>query len=173
MMTEPNPWWRVVFDQHESRLIAYAKRLTGNVERAKDIVQEAFLRLLQEERAVVESHVVAWLYTVCRNLAIDLLRKESRMTVLDDKHWRQTAVQDPKADQQIESHETNHSLLAFIESLPEQQQEVLRLKFNGGLSYRQIAAILSVSESNVGFLLSTALKTIRGCWPKQNVGEVL
>lgn len=173
MTSDANPWWRVVFDGHESRLIAYTKRFTGDVERAKDIVQEAFLRLLQEDRTVVESHVVAWLYTVCRNLAIDLLRKESRMTALDDKHWRQTAVQDPITDQQIEDREKNHSLMAFIESLPEQQQEVLRLKFNGGLSYRQIASILSLSESNVGFLLSTALKTIRGCWPKQNAGEVI
>jgi len=39
---------------------------------------------------------------------------------------------------------------------------VLRLKFQEGLSYREIAAITDVSVSNVGFLLHTALKTLRG-----------
>ena len=62
----------------------------------------------------------------------------------------------------VEQQEESGRVREQIASLPDRQQEVLRLKFQEGLSYREIAAITDVSVSNVGFLLHTALKTLRG-----------
>ena len=55
---------------------------------------------------------------------------------------------------------TSH-VLALLARLPENQQEVIRLKFQHGMSYRQISAITGHSESNVGFLIHSGLKSIR------------
>jgi len=49
----------------------------------------------------------------------------------------------------------------FLSKLPEKQQEVIRLKFQQQMSYREIAQCTELSESNVGYLLSTGLKTLR------------
>ena len=53
---------------YESQLIAYAANiLAGDVERARDVVQDTFLRLWQSEPGRVRDNLKAWLYTVCRN----------------------------------------------------------------------------------------------------------
>lgn len=64
---------------HEGALLRYAVRLTGDSEAAQDIVQETFLRLCRADMSKVGDHVSTWLFHVCRNLAVDYFRKESRM----------------------------------------------------------------------------------------------
>jgi RNA polymerase sigma-70 factor (ECF subfamily) len=61
----------------------------------------------------------------------------------------------------IESSEANAGVLRQLAALPTNQQEVVRLKFQEAMSYRQIAAITGLSESNVGYLLHTAIKSLR------------
>ena len=51
--------------------------------------------------------------------------------------------------------------VASLEKLPESQREVIRLRFQSDLSYREISAITELSESNVGFLLHKGLKQLR------------
>ena len=48
-----------------------------------------------------------------------------------------------------------------MHGLPDRQQEILRLKFQGGLSYRQIADVMDLTVSNVGFLIHTSIKALR------------
>ena len=63
--------------------------------------------------------------------------------------------------QQLERHQNLHHVVRIIETLPSQQQEVVVLKFQNGLSYKQIAQIMELSVSHVGVLLHTAMKAIR------------
>lgn len=49
----------------------------------------------------------------------------------------------------------------LLEALPENQQEVVRLKFQAGLSYREISRVTELSVSNVGYLIHTAIRTLR------------
>lgn len=73
-----------------------------------------------------------------------------------------TAVEDAQrpADQ-IQQQEQTEILNDRISLLPQKQQEVLRLKFQSGLSYREIAEVMDVSATNVGFLLHTAIGKLR------------
>jgi len=49
----------------------------------------------------------------------------------------------------------------MLQSLPERQQEVIRMKFQGGLSYREIANVMDLTVNHVGVLIHSGLKTIR------------
>lgn len=109
-----------------------------------------------------------WLYTVCRNRAIDVIRKESRvkqMPELDNQAGRSAALepvaQVPLPSHAIEASEAATGLLKQIATLPDRQQEVLRLKFHGELSYKEIAKIMGLTSTNVGFILHTAISRLR------------
>ena len=90
-----NDWVRAAVDQFERPLTLYASRLLGDPDRARDVVQDVFLKLCCQERERVEPHLAEWLFTVCRNRALDVLRKEGRMTRLSDEQVR--ARPDPLA----------------------------------------------------------------------------
>ena len=80
---DPGRWIRDALERFERPLTGYAQRLLGDLERARDAVQETFLRLCKQERDKVEEHLAQWLFTVCRNQTLDVLRKESRMAAID------------------------------------------------------------------------------------------
>src|SRR5690606_25592437 len=131
-----------------------------------DVVQDTFLKLCREERASLDGHLAQWLYTVCRNKALDVRRKESRMTALAepaardrDQNHRNGHV--PQPHEALEAQETTARILGHLAELTDNQQECIRLKFQHGLSYREIAAVLDLSVSNVGFLIHTGLKKLR------------
>jgi len=155
-------WVTGALDQYEGGLVVYAARLTRDVHAARDVVQEAFLRLCGEDRTRVEPHVKAWLYTVCRRLAIDELRKERHVssnlgeTTIDARAGREA---DPAGA--AETRDEASRALRLLADLPENQREVIDLKFRHGLMYREIADVTGLSAGNVGFLIHTGLKTLR------------
>jgi RNA polymerase sigma-70 factor (ECF subfamily) len=61
----------------------------------------------------------------------------------------------------MEQAESQAAVLALIGHLPPNQQEVIRLKFQSGFSYKEISRITSLSVSNVGFLIHTAVTRLR------------
>ena len=68
-------------------------------------------------------------------------------------------VPGPTAD--LERREESTRMTGRIDALPERDQELLRLKFQEGLSYKQISAVTHLSVSNVGFILHRALRRLR------------
>ncbi len=66
-------WIKKALHRYERPLLRYAARITGNAEAARDVVQETFLRLCSAKREKVEDHLAAWLYTVARNHALNVL----------------------------------------------------------------------------------------------------
>src|SRR5512143_2748357 len=82
--TDAAAWMRGVLDRFEVRLTSYAARLTGNVESARDVVQDTFLRLWSADRAAVEPILPQWLFAVCRNRAVDVRRRGKHMARTND-----------------------------------------------------------------------------------------
>lgn len=142
-------------------LTHYATRLLRDAERARDVVQDTFVKLLAAPRAEIDGHAVEWLFTVCRNRALDVLRKERRVTTLDPDHDARAVSAEPWPGRELEKAETQEAVLRLIGSLPRNQQEVVRLKFQHGFSYKEISRITGLSISNVGFLIHTAVARLR------------
>ncbi|MFT7463472.1 MAG: RNA polymerase sigma factor (sigma-70 family) [Pseudohongiellaceae bacterium] len=154
-------WFHDALARLEGPLTRYARGFTRDTERARDVVQDTFLRLLRQERAAVEGHLTEWLYTVCRNRALDVCRKEGRMTTTDETGFVGLVAKEPDPGAVLERRETTGQVLQLLERLPEKQREVIRLKFSGGLSYKEISRITNHSVSYVGVLIHTGMKTLR------------
>jgi RNA polymerase sigma-70 factor (ECF subfamily) len=154
-------WVRSALERHESSLLRYAASITGDAERARDIVQDTFIRLWAEDPAGLDGKLTEWLFTVCRNRALDVQRKERRMTPLTeiDLETREASGLSPAAS--AEARDSSTRALQFLDSLPQNQREVIRLKFQGGLSYQEISRVTDLSVSNVGFLIHTGIKALR------------
>ena len=158
---EPDEWLSSLVARYEGPLILYAQRLLGELSRARDVVQETFLRLCRTPRAEVAGHEAAWLYTVCRRAALDVKRKERRMTLITDQTAATFPSAEPDPASAIERSESAAEVMRMLERLPENQKEAITLKFGHGLSYKEIAEITGHTVSNVGFLIHTGLKTVR------------
>jgi RNA polymerase sigma-70 factor (ECF subfamily) len=155
-------WVRAAVRRYERPLVAYAAHLTGNLDQARDVVQETFVRLCGADRAEVEPRLAAWLFTVTRNGAIDLRRKQKRMRLVeDDEPFAAMVAGQTPPDLVAERGDSLSAVLDAIATLPPVQQEAVRLKFQHGLSYKEIGAVLNLTATNVGFILHTALKAVR------------
>lgn len=152
-------WLLDLVGRHQAPLTHYAARLVGDVEKARDLVQETFLRLWREGPAVLGDNPPAWLFTVCRNLAFDNLRKEKRMVSLSGTDDIAMAGEAP--DQSLEHQQGMSGVLEAMGRLPRAQQEVLRLKFQNGLSYKDISRVTGHSVSHVGVMIHSGIKTLR------------
>ena len=142
-------------------MVRYAQRITADLEQARDVVQETFTQLCREEPGHVDGHLAQWLFTVCRNKALDVRRKENRMHPLSETMAEACPSREPSQETALEQHDTADMIFKRLATLPENQQEVVRLKFQNGLSYKEIATITKLSVTNVGYLLHTALSKLR------------
>ncbi|MDX6767025.1 MAG: sigma-70 family RNA polymerase sigma factor [Candidatus Methylacidiphilales bacterium] len=150
-------WLQESFTAYESRLIHYAQQFVGDWETARDVAQDSFLKLCQQEPRKVGDPPGAWLYRVARNRALDILRARKRYpqdeldSVEDTLPHPGTETPDPRLAQVWET----------LGKLTPKQQEVVRLKFLHGLSYKEIRKVTGLSESNIGFIIHSAVRELR------------
>jgi len=154
-------WIRAVMDEYQGRLIRFAARITGDLDSARDVVQDTFLRLCREDGDKTRDHLAAWLFRVCRNRALDVRRKEGPLMPLDEQaelRLERSSV-DPMTI--LEASERARRIQALLSELPRSQHEVLRLRFQENLSYKEISAVTRHSVSHVGVLIHYGLQNLR------------
>jgi RNA polymerase sigma-70 factor (ECF subfamily) len=168
-MPQPDPAeLGALLDRYERPLVRYAQSIIGDLEGARDVVQETFITFLRRgpegasaasSDGAASNHLEGWLFTVCRNRALDQRRKQSRIIYMEQTDDRTS--DEPGPGLMLERKESAGSLLRLLDQLSENQRDVIRLKFQNDLSYREIAEITKLSVGNVGFLLHTGLKKLR------------
>ncbi len=154
-------WVRSAVERFEGPLTLYAARLLGDADAARDVVQETFLRLCSQAKGEVDPKLAEWLFTVCRNRATDVLRKEGRMSQLGDAMADARTSPEPGPEELAERAEAASRILGLLDGLPRGQREVIRLKFQNGFSYQEISRISGYTVGNVGYLIHVGLKSIR------------
>ncbi len=154
-------WVAEAFVRYERPLLAYACRLLGgDFGAAQDAVQETFMRLCREDPDKVAGRLAAWLFSVCRTRVIDMKRLKGVLPT--SEHAAAVADDEPGPAAALEADEQSHQLAKLLDELSPRQQEVLRLRLQAELSYREIADVTGLSVSNVGFHLHAAVRSLRG-----------
>lgn len=161
--SDPTSWLNDVVDRYQRPLLAYAARmLGGDIEAAQDAVQETFLRLCRATPAELEERIAAWLFAVCRSRVIDMQRTQTRQPLVTDQ-IEASPPTDPGPDPASASEDADRAiqLARLIEQLAPGQQEVLRLRLDAGLSYREIADATGLTVGSVSSQLHDAIRNLR------------
>lgn len=140
----------------------YAFRLLSDHEAAKDVAQDVFLRLEKRKRQETIEHERAWAYRTARNLVIDRFRKLGRLTSSAENVAElpgEATLFNPAVI--AEKKEMIEMMQNKMNALPPRQREVLRLKFQEGLKYAEIAEVIGEPVSTVGWLLHEAIRKLR------------
>lgn len=160
-LTSPSGWIASALERYERPLLRYAAHLLGQADRAQDVVQTTFLKLCRETPARLEGRLAPWLFRVCRNEALDVRRRKRREEPLDAADLERQPSPDPTPARLLETREALQGVLVALAALPASQQEVLRLKFQEGLSYRDISTITGLTVNHVGVLIHNGVKGLR------------
>lgn len=166
---KPQLWLLEAVDQYEKPLTRYARRLLGDFDLAADAVQHAFLALCAESRSRIGDRVAPWLYRVCRNRAVDHLRRSGREqslvaeSVLTSDSDAERLHEDARAIDPaivVEHADLANRLHELLKDLPVAQRETIDL-WCDGFTYREIAAISGRQEGHVRVLAHRGLTALR------------
>ena len=155
-------WVQSALERFERPLLQYAMSIVQDIDRARDIVQETFMRLHNQEQEAIEGHLSQWLFTVCRNCSLKSLKKEDRYIYVEAQEFESKTCESLTPAMELERKERTTRVMELVKELPRNQQEVVRLRFMHHHSYQEISDITGVSVGNVGFLLNAAMRNLRG-----------
>ncbi|MEL1134041.1 sigma-70 family RNA polymerase sigma factor [Desulfitobacterium sp. THU1] len=103
-----------------------------------------------------------WLFRIARNTITDYYRSRKGVHIISlDEYTKNIAAREPDPVTIVELNEIQHHLLKAIACLSQREQEIIALKFWSGLSNREIAKLVDISESNTGVILFRAMRQLR------------
>ena len=135
--------FRSFYRTQRKKLFGYLMRLTGNYQLASDIMQESFARYLEQYDPQTQN--VSLLFTIARNLVWDNTRKKTNNKEIEND------IEDVNfnPEEQLLVRESYRSVLSAMRKLKKSQRDILALTVSSDLSYREIANIFGISETNV------------------------
>jgi RNA polymerase sigma-70 factor (ECF subfamily) len=135
--------FRTFYQTQRKKLFGYLMRLIGNYQLASDIMQESFARYLEHYGPQPQN--VSLLFTIARNLVWDNARKKT-----DNKELGNNIENvNFNPEEQLLVRESYRKVLSAMQKLNKGQRDLLALTVSSDLSYREIANILGISETNV------------------------
>jgi RNA polymerase sigma-70 factor (ECF subfamily) len=160
--------------RHQSALYNFAFRQLGNGPAAEEVVQEAFVRVVQSAAEFKHSaRFTSWMYTIARNLCVDALRRKAlrKHPSLDQPRNTDEAAGPtlgdltPDASASVEraavAGEIRERVLSAIDELPDDQREVFLLREVSNLPFKEIAEIVGAPENTVKSRMRYALERLQ------------
>ena len=147
-----------LYEKYLDRVYRYIfYRVGQNAQLAEDLVQTTFLRAWEKLETFDTGSFQAWIYTIARNLLIDHIRSHKQQEQLDE------TVADERQD--VQEHVLvkiqAETILAHMQYLTEEQQEIIMMRFVNELSYKEIAQALDKREDAIRAMQYRALKELK------------
>ena len=149
--------------EHEAALLRYAERIVRDSSSAQDVVQNVFIKLFKAwpEGSHPTKQLRAWLYRVTHNEAVDLIRRESRLRRLHENGAAEADVLRCTGSGCASSESEKQAVvLDMLRDLHPREQQVVQLRLEEGLSYKEIGEIAGRSPGNVGNILHHAVRKL-------------
>lgn len=168
LLTPSNPQKKNMDFKHDilplkNIIFRTALRIALNREEAEDIVQDTLMKLWERRNELEKvENLEAFALTMARNLAIDRKEKMDNQHVsFDDEEHDRPDEGMGNADNTLMRTETRSFIANTINTLPEKQRTILQLRDIEGKTYKEIAEVLSISESDVKVTLFRARNELK------------
>lgn len=151
-----------VYEAYAGYIYTAVLQVVSNREDAEDVTSEFFIKLwrLADTYRKGNGHR-AWMVTIARNMAVDLLRKTKREVLTEDYTDTMTEnASDECVEQEVI---TDMSLRQALDTLKPNEREVVHLKIMGDLTFQEIADILGIPLGTVTWRYQNAIKKLRRC----------
>ena len=160
--------FRILVERYEERAIHTARAVVGSLETAREVAQEAFLKVYaNRKRFDMKRKFSSWFYRILRNQAVDRVRRQSPGTpggaveLVGD--WQAEVAGPVRRASQVERKQAVHRVL---QDLPAKFREVLALRDLEGLACAEIAKRVGTSAGTVRWRLHHARKLFRDHWER-------
>ena len=166
-----------LIDRHSRRVRDYIRMMVKDVDVADDIMQETFIkavRFIDEGRYTDNGKFLSWVLRIAHNRVLDYFRQQKSArtvnesdagyNVLGTMRFAEQNVEDKMVAEQIEA-----DVRRMIDFLPEEQSEVLQLRYYAGLSFQEIADQTGVSINTALGRMRYALINLRKLIKEHNV----
>lgn len=159
----------MLYQRHASTIFLQVRRHIFSLEDAEDITLEIFLAAVEQEgtlRGLSDEMCLAWLRRVAHNKIVDHYRRSAVRQAAPLEEASMLLDEDEnRAPEPVALRSEEYALLRRrLAALPPQQQEVLHLRFAGGLRSREIASLLNKPEGSVRSILTRALNFLRSVY---------
>lgn len=154
--------FEVLFYKYRNKVKGFAVKMNPVQIDPEEIVQEVFVKLwLKKELINPEKDFQSYLFSIAKNLILDHLKSAvNRKLYFVGQHFQQDLSADDSSDN-IVNEATEEKLLQLINKIPERRREIFTLSRFEGLSYKQIAEKLNISENTVDSQIRNALSFLR------------
>lgn len=147
--------YNIIVSEHSNNLYGYAIKFLRNKEDAADIVQDVFEKLWIHRKNVEFAKAKSWMFTTAHNAMINFSNRRGRVVLTDEMQSYDKGTVVPN------SFESNQVVERAVSILPPIQKSVILLRDLEGYSYKEIADILNLSDSQVKVYLFRARKKIK------------
>jgi RNA polymerase sigma-70 factor (ECF subfamily) len=155
-------------DKYSDQLYAFALKALQDDDLAKDVVQESFIRLWENKEKIKKNKIKPYLFTIAYHLIIDETRYSKKFESL---YFEYKEDEEELNSNVIELYQTNYSYVSnfdikanlsdAIKTLPDIQQKIIMLRDDSGYSYKEIASLLDLSETQVKVYLHRGRKQVK------------
>jgi RNA polymerase sigma-70 factor, ECF subfamily len=170
--SDHNAYAELFRSTHEP-LIRYVYRLTGSEARALDVVQDVFLKLWEHRhQLVIHVSLRAFLYTMARNRALNMLRDESRVGGMPDESYEPAGEESDSPEAVYEIRELDQWFRRWIREMPPRRAEAFALSRFHELSNQEIGSIMGLSKRTVDTHIVHALRFLKQRYARHKTGGV-
>ena len=149
----------------ERRVFWIAKSLVGNAEDARDITQDAFLRVHRSIDRYDETYKFStWLYRIVYNLCVDRLRQRGRNETASLEEATEQADRHAGPEDEARREELGQRIGSVMKAMPTKYREILMLRDVHRLGLKDISRVLAVTLSTVRWRLHRAREIFRSSW---------
>jgi RNA polymerase sigma-70 factor, ECF subfamily len=158
--------------RYEKKVYWIAYNLVGSAEDARDLAQEAFLRVYRSlDKYDLRFNFYTWLYRIAVNLSIDHLRKKGKGDVVSLEEFPVDPAREDPPDRAIRNEELKRRIQRTLDALPAKYKTVIVLRDVEEMSCEEIAKIINCTNATTRWRLHKARELFRDRWEKLGHGE--
>lgn len=176
-----NEAFDVLLKRHESKIFSYIYYIVKDEDKANDVFQETFVKAImtiRQGRYNGNGRFVSWITRIAHNLIIDNYRQEKiencieseddNMDIFNRKELSEGTIEDTLVQEQISC-----DIRRLVEALPDNQREVIEMRYYRDLSFKEIADITNVSINTALGRMRYALLNMRRMAEQYNIALTL